>query len=440
VNFHMRNLSKSKALLEESRKYLAGGVPSGVQSAFAPHPIFVDHGQGSHFYDVDGNAYLDYVLGFGPLILGHAPCVLTQAITDQLERGTVFGSPNEAIITLSRLICEILPSAELVQFNNSGSEAVQGALRAARAFTGREKIIKFEGHYHGWLDNVYVSHSPDSLSLMGMSNAPRPLLCSAGQVSSVVNDLIILPWNELDIVERMIKARAHEIAAVILEPIMANCGVIMPQPGYLEGLRRITQEHGVVLIFDEVITGFRASLQGAQGYFGVVPDLTIFAKAVGGGYPIAGYAGRKDIMEPVAQGKVVHAGTLNGNALVVAAALATLQELAKNKGAVYESIRQRGQKLMAGLEKIAQNSGVPMIINGVGTFFGAVFGTEPLANYRSTLLLDRSRAQKFAAEMLLRGVFLFPKGRGLWYLSAAHTDEDVDVTLATAEEVIPLLK
>ena len=436
----MRNIKKSEVLLDEARKYLAGGVPSGVQGAFAPHPLFVDRGEGAHFYDVDGNAYIDYVLGFGPLILGHAPAVLTRAVTEQIQRGTVFGSPSENLLELSRLACEIIPCADLVQFNNSGSEAVQGALRAARAFTGREKVVKFEGHYHGWLDSVYVSHSPDSLSLMGMPNAPRPLLCSAGQVSSVVNDLIILPWNDLEIVERTLKARAHEIAAVILEPVMANCGVIMPQPGYLEGLRRLTREHEVVLIFDEVITGFRASLAGAQGYFGITPDMSTFAKAVGGGYPVAGYAGRREIMEPVAQGKVVHAGTLNGNALVAAAALATLRELAKDKGAVYEAIRCRGKRLMEGLGAIAAKNGVPMQINGVGTFFGAVFGTEPLVNYRSTLQLDRVRAQKFAAEMLLRGIFLFPKGRGLWYLSTAHTDADVEQTLATAEEVIPLLK
>ena len=435
----MISLNRSKILLDEARNFLAGGVPSVVQNAFLPHAIFMEHGKGSHLYDVDGNSYLDYVLGFGPLILGHAPDGLNEAVIAQVKRGALFGAPSELLVELSRLTCEILPSAELIQLNNSGSEAVQGVLRAARAFTGREKIIKFEGHYHGWLDSVYVSHSPDSLSLMGMSNAPRSLLGSAGQVNSVVNDLIILPWNDLEIVERTLKGRAHEIAAVITEPIMANCGVIMPQPGYLEGLRKLTRDYGVLLIFDEVITGFRASLQGAQGYFGVTPDLTTFAKAFGGGYPVAGYAGSSEIMLPVAQGKVVHAGTLNGNALVIAAALATLRELTKENGAALETMRQKGIRLMDGLYQISEKHGIPMLINGPGTFFGAVFGTQPLVDYRSTLLLDRPRAQKFANEMLMRGVYLFPRGRGLWYLSTAHTDEDIDMALAAADDVMPLL-
>lgn len=436
----MRRMEKSNALLEESRRYLAAGVPTAIQGAFLPQPILADHAVGARVYDVDGNAYLDFVLGFGPLILGHAPTTLIEAVTRQLQRGSAFGAPYAALVELSRRVTEILPSVEMVRYNNSGSEAVQGALRVARAYTGREKIVKFEGHYHGWLDNIYVSHSPDSASPLGPPEAPNPLLSTAGQVPSVVGDLVILPWNDLEIVERTLKARAGEIAAVITEPIMANCGVIMPKPGYLEGLRRLTQEYGVLLIFDEVITGFRTSLAGAQGYYNVLPDLTVFAKAFGGGYPISGFGGRRDIMELIAQGRVVHAGTLNANPVVVAAALATINELSRDGGAPLERMRGKGQRLMKGLANVAEEHGIPMIIQGPGTFFGAMFGEHPLSEYRSTFLLNHRRAQQFYSEMLVHGVLCFPKGRGLWYLSTAHTDDDIDQALEVAHEVMPRLE
>jgi len=433
----VRTLTKSKELLEASKQHLAGGAPSAIETLFLPHPVLIDHGEGSHFYDVDGNEYIDYVLGFGPLILGHCPPMVIEAVKDQLQRGSAFGAPYAALAELSRRVCEILPSVEMVRFNNSGTEAVQGALRVARAFSGRNKVIKFEGHYHGWLDNVYISHSPDSLSLMGMPNAPRALLSTAGQVASGIEDLIILPWNDLEAVERTLKAHAYEVAAIIMEPIMANCGVIMPQPGYLEGVRKLTREYQVLLIFDEVITGFRTSLTGAQGYFNILPDMTIFAKAFGGGYPISGFGGRAEIMRLIAENTVIHAGTLNANPLVVAAALATLKELTRDNGSVLKGIAQKGKKLMDGIGEVAKRRGVPMIIQGPGAFFGAVFGEGTLVDYRSNFRLNQERARKYAQEMLLSGVYCFPKGRGLYYLSAAHTDADIDKTLEIIDEVLP---
>jgi glutamate-1-semialdehyde 2,1-aminomutase len=436
----MKSFHTSRALLEESKQYLAGGVDSTVQSAFAPHPLFFDRGLGSHFWDVDGNEFIDYVLGFGPLILGHCPRPVIEAVQAQLELGSTFGAPYQKQIELSKLIAEILPAAEVVRYNNSGTEAVQGALRLARAYTGKDKIVKFEGHYHGWLDNVYISNTLGTEAVLGPANSPNPVLGTGGQVSSVVQDVIVLPWNDLDIVDRTLSSRKNEIAAVITEPIMANCGVIMPKPGYLEGLRRITQENGILLIFDEVITGFRASLGGAQAYYGVIPDIVTFAKAVGGGYPISGFGARRELMDLVANGTVGHGGTLNANGIVVSAAVATLKELARDNGAVYDRMRTCGQQLMKGIAEIASSEGIPMVIQGPGTFFAAVFCDKPVTDFRCTSAINGQRAVRFAEELMKRGIYIFPKGRGLWYLSAAHTEDDIDSTLVVIEEVMPLMK
>jgi len=436
----MRNLSKSKELFEEAKKYHAGGVDSTVISAFAPHPLFFERGQGSRFWDVDGNEYIDYVLGFGPLILGHCPRPVIEAVKAQLEEGSTFGAPYRKQLELAKLVTEIIPAIKLVRFNNSGSEAVHAVLRLARGYTGKQKIVKFEGHYHGWFDNVYISHTPDNLAALGPATSPNAVLMTGGQVPSVLQDVIVLPWNNLEVVERTIRARRDEIAAIILEPIVANCGVIMPQQGYLEGLRRITAESGVLLIFDEVITGFRTALGGAQAYYDVIPDLSTFAKAAAGGYPISGFGGRREIMDLIATWKVAHAGTLNANGVVVSAALATIKELSRDNGAVYERMRRLGQRLIAGIGEIAERSGIPMVIQGPGTFFGAVFCDQPIVDYRSTFALNKQRAVRFAEELLMRGIYGFPRGRGLWYLSAAHTDADIDQTLQAVEDVMPLLK
>jgi glutamate-1-semialdehyde 2,1-aminomutase len=430
---------RSRRMFDKSQNYLAGGVGAQVRSLVDPHPVFMDHGRGSRVYDVDGNEYVDFLLGYGPLILGHSPEPVVSAVTEQLNKGSTFGTPHELEIDLSRMITELMPSVELVRWNNSGSEAVQSVLRLARAHTGKNKVIKFEGHYHGWLDSVYVSHLPEALSMIGLENAPWKVLGSAGQCESVLEDLIVLPWNDLDIVERTVKEHKHEIAAILTEPVMSNCGVIPPNPGYLEGLRRITQEHDILLIFDEVITGFRIDLHGAQGYFGVTPDLCTMAKALGGGYPISAFGGKREIMQLIADKKVVHAGTYNSNGLVCAAALATLRELTKDDGAIYDRMRILGKRLMEGLAEIAARNGVPLRIQGYGTFFGTVFIDRPITSFRESFFQDKGRYPRFRKELFARGVQIFPTDKGLWYLSAAHTDADIDHALETVEVVMPLL-
>jgi glutamate-1-semialdehyde 2,1-aminomutase len=336
----MHVTERSKALFEESKRYLAGGVGSHVRAGVQPYPVFMDHGRGSHVFDVDGNEYIDYLLAYGPLILGHCPPAVVNAVHEQLDRGTAFGTPHEIEIELSKLICSLMPAVELVRYNSSGSEAVQSVLRLARAYTGKDKIIKFEGHYHGCLDNVYVSHLPDSLSLIGMEHAPWKVLGSPGQCASVLEDLIVLPWNNLDLVAKTVRERKHEIAAILTEPVMSNCGVIPPNPGYLEGLRQIASENDIVLIFDEVITAFRIT---SWGWVRGTPDLCTMAKALGAGYPVGAFGGKREIMQLLADRKVVHDGTYNSNGLVCAAALAAVRELSKDDGAIYGRMRALGK-------------------------------------------------------------------------------------------------
>ena len=436
----MYSTERSKGMFETSQQYLAGGVGAQVRSLIDPYPVFMDHGRGSRVYDVDGNEYLDFLLSYGPLILGHCPDPVVKAVKGQLDRGTAFGTPHELEIELSRLVCELVPSVDLVRYSNSGSEAVQAVLRLARAYTGKNKVIKFEGHYHGWLDSVYVSHLPEALSMIGLERAPWKVLGTPGQCESVLQDLIVLPWNNLDVVEKTIQDHKHEIAAIITEPAMSNCGVIPPNPGYLEGLRQITQDNDILLIFDEVITGFRVDLHGAQGYFGVTPDLCTMAKALGGGYPISAFGGKREIMDMIAQKKVVHAGTYNSNGLVCAAALATLRELSKDNGAVYDRMRALGNRLMQGLADIAHRNDVPLRLQGFGTFFGTVFIDRPITSFRESFYQDKGRYPRFRKELFARGVQIFPTDKGLWYLSAAHTEADIDRALDVVADVMPMLK
>lgn len=435
----MHSTERSKAMFEESQHYLAGGVGAQVRSLIDPYPVFMDHGRGSRLYDVDGNEYMDFLLSYGPLILGHCPEPVVAAVQEQLDKGTAFGTPHELEIELSKLICELMPSVELVRYNNSGSEAVQSVLRLARAYAGKNKVVKFEGHYHGWLDSVYVSHLPEARSMIGLEHAPWKVLGSPGQCESVLEDLIVLPWNDLDLVEKTVRERKHEIAAIITEPVMSNCGVILPNPGYLEGLRQITRDHDILLIFDEVITGFRIGLHGAQGHFGVTPDLCTMAKALGGGYPISAFGGKREIMRLIAEKKVVHAGTYNSNGLVCAAALATLRELSRDNGAVYERMRSLGTRLMDGIQAIAERNGIPLRIQGFGTFFGTVFIDRPITTFRESFSQDEGWYPRFRKELFARGVQIFPTDKGLWYLSAAHSDADIDRALEVVEEVMPLL-
>lgn len=420
---------------ERSLKSVAGGVHTNVQAAAPPHPLYITHGAGSKIYDVDGNEYIDYLLAYGPCILGHTPECVREAVHKQIDRGVLFGNPGPLDVTAAEKIIEMVPCAEQVRFNNTGTEAVQAIVRLARAYTGKNKIIKFEGHYHGWVDNVYISHLPDAVSAMGMRNNPWPVLGSAGQSGIAVPDLVILPWNDLAIVEQALIDHLGEIAAILTEPIMSNCAVIPPEPGFLEGLRKLADKYGVLLIFDEVITGFRVAPGGAQEYLGVVPDMSTFAKAIGSGYPVAGICGRKEIFKYIASMDVVHAGTYNGGPLVMSAVNAVLDEIRKDDFAMHKALTAKGKRLMKGIEDAAVKNNVKVRVQGPGPMFGLSFTDLQFNDFRTFFKVKNTAWRKFRRSMLENGVHIFPTDKGLFYVSAAHTDEDIDQTIQIIDKV-----
>jgi len=380
--------------------------------------------------DVDGNTYIDYGLAWGPLILGQAPPVVTRAMTQQLSRGLTFGAQHDLEIEVAEMLTSIIPCAESVCFANSGTEIVQLSLRLARAATGRQKFVKFEGHYHGWDDSVLVSYKPTKEDLAAANGSPVPVAC--GQRP---HDLVIVSqWNDRAAIEEIFARQGREISAVICEPLLCNNGCIPPEPGFLELLRELTLRHGALLIFDEVITGFRVHLRGAQHHYGVVPDLATYAKAVGGGTPLSVLAGRSEFMHLIATGKVMHGGSLNGNPLSLAAAKAVLEILARNNGAVYSDLWQHSERLRFGLEQTLRDCGLPVVTSGTGPVFQVSFMARPARNYRETLDADRQLYGDLAVALLDEGVLVLPDGR--WYLSTAHTDDHVSATLAAAKRAV----
>jgi glutamate-1-semialdehyde 2,1-aminomutase len=343
-----------------------------------------------------------------------------------MRRGMMFAAQHEAEILLAEEICRLVPCAERIRLPGAGSEAVQAALRIARHHTGRPKYLKFEGHYHGWYDNVLVSVAPP-LEAAGPREAPHAVPGSRGAAPAAHAEVLVLPWNDGDLLERTLRAHAQELAAVITEPVMGNVGCILPAPGYLERLRALCTELGIVLIFDEVITGFRLAPGGAQERLGVTPDLATFGKAMAGGFPIACLAGRADLMDTLARG-VNHSGTYNASVLVVEASLACLNLLTRDDGAAYRRLERLSEQLRAGIAEIATAAGVPFQLQGIGPMFHLAFAPEPLRDYRTALTQDTPRYHRFAAALLRRGVRVLE--RGLWYVSTAHTESDVEETLA----------
>ncbi len=428
--------ARSSALYEETRRHLAGGVSSNVRYASVPVPLFFARGEGARLYDEDGNVHIDYILGNGPAILGHAPPAVCAAVAETLSLGQVFAGQHVGELELSRRLTALIPGADLVRYASSGTEAVQMALRLARAFTGRTKIVKFEGHYHGWTDSVYVSVRPSG-NEAGPADAPVAVPDTPGVAPGAIADMAIAGWNDLDHLHRTFAANPGQIAGVIMEPMMVNGGVILPKPGYLEGVKALCAEHGALLIFDEVITGFRLGLTGAQGRFGVTPDLTVFAKAVAAGFPMALVAGRRDVMEIMQTQGVMHGGTYNGNVQSMAAAIAALDILAADDGAIYRAMEARGTRLMDGLRQRAGRHGVSLHVTGVPTMFQTMFIAEPPANWRESSLFDRERAMRFSAELQRRGVRV--NQRCAWFLSAAHDDATIDETLAAADQALAAL-
>jgi len=424
-----RSFDKSSRYHATAARVIAGSVNSNVRLAGTPM-CFVS-ASGSRIVDVDGNSYIDYAMGMGPVILGHSHPRLVAAITETATSGQMYAGQHPAELELALLAQKLVPSAERVRFGMTGSEMVQAALRVARASTGRDKVIKFEGHYHGWFDNVLASVAATPNDPEG--NVPfAPVLQSRGQTQSSVQDLFVMPWNNIGALTRCFEARGKEIAAVLMEPMMCNTGAILPLPGYLQMVRRLCDEFGAVLIFDEVITGFRLSLAGAQGLFGVYPDLSTFAKAIGGGYPLAMLAGQSKLMELISTGAVNHSGTYNSNVLSIAAGVATLQALSENDGAVIGQIDRTGQSLVSGLQDLGRKHRINLYVSGVGSVFNTSFtDQEDVVDYASFKRAQDTRLAKFLAQLLLRGVR--PTSRGTWFVSAAHTKADVETTLRAAD-------
>jgi len=422
-----RTFNTSHQMLERARRSLAGGVSSPFRTAF-PVPLYFADGHGVRLRDVDGNLYIDYALAWGPMILGYGHPALVEAMRGAAARPHCFGEEHELEIRVAEKIQQLVPCAERVAFTSSGSEAVQLALRLARAFTGRNLILKFEGHYHGWMDSALVSYH-SSREKIGSLEKPNVVLGSAGQVANAADNVIVAPWNRPEILEEVFARHGRQIAAAIMEPVLCNSGCLMPLDGYLRQALEVCRRHGALMIFDEVITGFRMSLAGAQGYYGVTPDLATFGKAVAGGLPLSIVAGRRDIMEQMYGGGVAFGGTFNGNPVSLAAADTTLSELSRDSGALLEQANQRGRRLMADLRAAAARRGIPLTITGFGTAMSLHFTSRSeLIDYRDTLDDDQPTLQRILRRVLEEGIHLLPDGR--LYVSAAHTDGDIEETIA----------
>ncbi len=415
---------------ERAQRSLSGGVSTALRRSARPHPLYFESGHGSKIDDVDGNRYLDYALAWGPLILGHSPQAINEAIAAQLGRGHTFGAQHDLEVEVAELLTSCIPCAETVAFANSGTEIVQIALRLARGVTGRSKFVKFEGHYHGWDDSVLVSYRPSQAAIDGSQGNPIPV--GLGQRQN--RDAIVVQWNDREGVVLAFEQNGNEIAALLCEPLLCNSGCLLPEPGFLEFLREITLRYGSLLIFDEVITGFRLALGGAQSQLGVTPDLATYAKAVGGGLPLSVLAGQNKYMEKIARGEVVHAGTLNGNPISLAAAKATISTLASNGGALYTQLWSLGEKLRRGIAEILRKRGFDVVTSGGGPVFHVSFMDRPARNYRETLAANTQLYSDFALALLNEGDLVLPDGR--WYLSTAHTEEDIDETLAVVARAI----
>ncbi|MBE0408666.1 MAG: glutamate-1-semialdehyde 2,1-aminomutase [Anaerolineales bacterium] len=426
------NLLKSIELYQQAQSLLPGGVDSPVRAfrAVGGQPVFIHRGSGPYLYDVDGNQYIDYVLSWGPLILGHAHPDVVAAITRTAEKGTSFGAPSPLEIELAGLIRDFMPNIEMLRFVNSGTEATMSALRLARAYTKRNKIIKFEGCYHGHADLLLVQ-AGSGVATLGLPDSP-------GVPAATVQDTLVARFNDLSSVADLLDRFQDDIAGVIVEPVAGNMGVIPPQPGFLQGLRELTSAHGALLIFDEVMTGFRVHRGGAQSLYQVKPDLTTLGKVIGGGLPVGAYGGRQEIMEMVAPvGPVYQAGTLSGNPLAMAAGIATLGLLRNNQD--WEKMVGAATKLSNGISDIAKSAGIPLQSNQVGTMFSSFFTDEVVVNWPTAKTSDTSRFARFFQGMLEKGVYMAPSQFEAGFVSCMHDEAVIEVTLTAAEKVFETL-
>lgn len=415
-------LRRSQELFEEAQKYLPGGVNSPVRAfkAVGGTPLFIKKGQGSRITDADGNDYIDYVGSWGPLILGHAHPQVIAAIQQVAENGTTFGASTELEITLAKMIAEAVPSIEMVRFVNSGTESTMSALRLARAFTGRDKIVKFAGGYHGHSDGLLVK-AGSGLATLGLPGSP-------GVPESYTRNTLVAPYNNTEAVAKLFETYPGEIAAIIVEPIAANMGVVLPQPGFLEGLRKLTSDNGALLIFDEVITGFRVAYGGAQSVFGINPDLTCLGKIIGGGLPVGAFGGKKEIMEMVApQGQVYQAGTLSGNPLAMTAGIETLKIL--NQPGTYRRLEETFAQLREGIAKSAAACNCEVYVSSFTSMLTIFFTDKPVIDYDSVSKTDTAAFSRFFNHLLKRGIYWPPSQFEAAFVSTAHSQTDINATV-----------
>jgi len=426
------NRTQSDQLFTEALKYIPGGVNSPVRAfrAVGGNPFFVNKAAGSKVWDVDGNELIDYVLTWGPAILGHAHPKIIAAVKAAAELGTSFGIPNPHEVTMAKLICELVPSVQKVRMTSSGTEACMSAIRLARGFTKRDKIIKFDGCYHGHVDSLLVRAGSGALTF----GHPD----SAGIPAAFTSHTIVVPYNDFEAVTAVFMANKDQIAGIIVEPVPGNAGLYLPKPGYLEFLREITKAHGSLLIFDEVMTGFRLARGGAQERFGITPDLSTFGKVIGGGLPVGAFGGRAEIMDYLAPiGPVYQAGTLSGNPVAMAAGLANLKEL--HDGGAYAKLEETGKQLATGMKDAANSAGVPMQFNSCGSMFCGYFTSQPVHNVADAMHSDREKFKKFFHGMLDAGVYLAPSQFESGFLSTAHTAADIEKTVSAAAKVLRTL-
>ena len=416
------SFEESRRRIAEASQWLAGGVSSNFRLGISPTPLVFERAEGAFLFDADGNRLIDYYLGMGPMILGHTPADVIGAAAAQLPKGLLYGGQSALETEAARLVCDMVPCAERMRFCSSGSEAVQAALRLMRAATGRRVVIKFAGHYHGWFDNILWSTAPPA-------DASVPVAGSRGQAEDT-HEIVVLPWNDLAILQA--RLARNDVAGVIMEPAMCNSGAILPLPGYLEGVREACTKAGSVLVFDEVITGFRVAAGGAQARLGVIPDLATFAKAIANGFPVAAIAGRKDLMELMTQG-VVHGGTYNGQAVAMAATVATLKRL--RDPATLAGIEVSGRRLQEGIQAAFDAAGITARVTGFPQIFHVAIGlVEKPRNWDDLLKMDRAGYVKFTTALLRHGVRALE--RGAWFLSTEHNNDVIDATLEAVKRAI----
>ena len=426
-------MSKSEALWQRAQRFLPGGVNSPVRAwqSVKGKPLFIEKAKGAKIYDVDGREYIDYVCSWGPIIVGHAHEEVIEAIKHTASKGTSFGAPTEVEVELAEMIIKAFPSIEKVRMVNSGTEATMSALRLARAYTQRDKVIKFDGCYHGHADSFLVQ-AGSGLATLGIPASP-------GVPEDLTKHTISLPYNDLSAVENVFAQIGEEIACIIVEPVAGNMGVVLPEEGFLEGLSKITQRYGSLLIFDEVITGFRVSWGGAQLYYGIEPDLTCLGKIIGGGMPVGAYGGKKEIMSLIApEGQVYQAGTLSGNPLAMSAGLATLKILQKPE--VYEELERKTKQLTEGIKQAAEETGISLQINQIASMFSLFFNDRPVTDYESVLKSNSDMFIKYFYGMLKRGIYLAPSAYEASFVSLAHTDEDIKRTIEAVYHTLKEIK